>query len=226
MLMCVNPPGGLSTAETAIGHGYQPHFGCDHAALPENLRFLVTTFTNIMTIQRFALAVLATAALAGCSTTKLEEPKAPVVDAKPADVMPAKPDTGNAGVKPETKVETVDLGAELTKAVADKRVVYFDYDSFAVKDEYRGLIDAHAKRLMQIKTVRLSLEGHADDRGSREYNLALGQKRAEAVVQQLTVMGVAAGQVEPVSFGKERPAVQGTGEAVWAKNRRVEVKDK
>ena len=74
--------------------------------------------------------------------------------------------------------------------------------------------------------MRLSLEGHADDRGSREYNLALGQKRAEAVAQQLSVMGVAAGQVEPVSFGKERPAVQGTGEAVWAKNRRVEVKDK
>jgi peptidoglycan-associated lipoprotein len=72
----------------------------------------------------------------------------------------------------------------------------------------------------------MSLDGHADERGSREYNLALGQKRAEAVLQQLTVAGVAGGQLEPVSFGKERPAVQGSGEAVWAKNRRVELKDK
>jgi peptidoglycan-associated lipoprotein len=80
--------------------------------------------------------------------------------------------------------------------------------------------------LNQIKTQRVSLEGHADQRGSREYNLALGQKRAEAVLQRLTLAGVAPAQAEPVSFGKERPAVEGTGEAVWAKNRRVEVKDK
>ena len=84
----------------------------------------------------------------------------------------------------------------------------------------------HAKYLRDRPSSRISLEGHADERGSREYNLALGQKRAEAVAQQLGLLGVAAGQAEPVSFGKERPAVQGTGEAVWAKNRRVEVKDK
>jgi peptidoglycan-associated lipoprotein len=179
----------------------------------------------IMTIYRFALATLAAAALAGCSTTKLEETKPPV-ETRPVAPAVAPAVDPNANRVPQSQVPTVDLGAELTKAVADKRVIYFDYDSFQVKDEYRGLVEAHAKRLAQIKTVRLSLEGHADDRGSREYNLALGQKRAEAVAQQLSVMGVAAGQVEPVSFGKERPAVQGTGEAVWAKNRRVEVKDK
>lgn len=176
-----------------------------------------------MTMHRFALAALAAAALAGCSTTKLDEPatQAPV-ETRPV-VTPAKDPVNRV---PDSKVESVDLGAELTKAVADKRVVYFDFDSFMVKDEYRGLVDAHAKRLLQIKTQKLSLEGHADDRGSREYNLALGQKRAEAVVQQLTLAGVPAAQAEPVSFGKERPAVQGTGEAVWAKNRRVEIKDK
>lgn len=176
-----------------------------------------------MTMHRFALAALAAAALAGCSTTKLDEPAAPApVETRTTTATPTAP----ANTVPESKVQSVDLGAELTKAVADKRVVYFDFDSFVVKDEYRGLVDAHAKRLLQIKTQKLSLEGHADDRGSREYNLALGQKRAEAVAQQLTLAGVPAAQAEPVSFGKERPAVQGTGEAVWAKNRRVEIKDK
>jgi len=176
-----------------------------------------------MTMHRFALAALAAAALAGCSTTKLDEPAAPApVETRTTTATSTAP----ANTVPESKVQSVDLGAELTKAVADKRVVYFDFDSFVVKDEYRGLVDAHAKRLLQIKTQKLSLEGHADDRGSREYNLALGQKRAEAVAQQLTLAGVPAAQAEPVSFGKERPAVQGTGEAVWAKNRRVEIKDK
>ena len=176
-----------------------------------------------MTLHRFALAALAAAALAGCSTTKLEEPKSTPA---PVETRPATPPTTPTQPVAESRVAPVDLGAELTKAVADKRVVYFDFDSFVVKDEYRGLVDAHAKRLLQIKTQKLSLEGHADERGSREYNLALGQKRAEAVAQQLTLAGVPASQAEPVSFGKERPAVQGTGEAVWAKNRRVELKDK
>ena len=164
-------------------------------------------------------------ALAGCSTTKLEEPAKAPVETRPAQAAAATPAAAVAPVA-ESRVATVDLAAELTKAVANQRVVYFDFDSFMVKDEFSGLVDAHAKRLNQIKTQRVSLEGHADQRGSREYNLALGQKRAEAVLQRLTLAGVAPAQAEPVSFGKERPAVEGTGEAVWAKNRRVEVKDK
>ncbi|MDT8999259.1 peptidoglycan-associated lipoprotein Pal [Paucibacter sp. APW11] len=172
---------------------------------------------------QFALALLAAAVLAGCSSTPLTEP-APV-ETRPAEqpkVVTPPP------VKPaESKVQTVDFGAELLKAANEKgRTVYFDFDSFVVKDEYRGLIEAHAKRLGNDRKVALSLEGHADERGGREYNLALGQKRAEAVVQSLTLLGAQAGQVEPVSFGKERPAVQGHDEAAWAKNRRVELKDK
>lgn len=175
------------------------------------------------TLSRFALAALAAAALAGCSTTKLDEtPKAPVETRPTAPMAPAAP----AAPVAESKVSTVDLAAELTRSVADKRVIYFDFDSFVVKDEFAGIVDAHAKRLNQIKTQRVLLEGHTDERGSREYNLALGQKRAEAVLQRLTLAGVNAAQVEPVSFGEERPAAQGAGEAAWAKNRRVEVKDK
>ena len=123
-------------------------------------------------------------------------------------------------------MQTVDLGAQLDAAVSNQRVVYFDFDSFVVKDEYRSLIENHAKRLNNKKTLALSLEGHADERGGREYNLALGQKRAEAVAKSLTLLGVAANQVEPVSFGKERPADTGHNEEAWAKNRRVELRDK
>lgn len=172
---------------------------------------------------QFALALLAAAALAGCSSTKLDEP-APVETRKeePAKVVQTPP------AAPQTPpVKTVDLSAELLKAANEKgRVVYFDFDSYVVKDEYRGLVEAHAKRLNNDRKVALSLEGHADERGGREYNLALGQKRAEAVVKSLTLLGVQASQAEPVSFGKERPAVQGHDEAAWAKNRRVELKDK
>jgi peptidoglycan-associated lipoprotein len=185
----------------------------------------VFSYPNAMTMHRFALAALAAAALAGCSTTQLDEPAKAPVETRPAQAAVAAQPAPAAPVA-ESRVATVDLAAELTKAVANQRVIYFDFDSFLVKDEFSGLVDAHAKRLNQIKAQRVSLEGHTDQRGSREYNLALGQKRAEAVLQRLTLAGVAPAQAEPVSFGKERPAMEGTGEAVWAKNRRVEVKDK
>lgn len=177
-----------------------------------------------MKMQKLALSVLAAAALVGCSSTKLDEP-APV-ETRP--VAPTQPANTGATTAPaaESKVATVDLAAQAAAAVSDKRVVYFDFDSDVVKEEYRPLIDLHAKRLNANKKAALNLEGHTDERGGREYNLALGQRRAEAVAKSLTLLGVAANQVEAVSFGKERPAAQGTGEEVWAKNRRVELKDK
>jgi peptidoglycan-associated lipoprotein len=176
-----------------------------------------------MQMQKLMLSLVASAALVACSSTKLEEP-APV-ETRPVAPVQTAPAASTAPAA-ESKVATVDLGAQLDAAVSNQRVVYFDFDSFAVKDEYRGLIETHAKRLNNKKTLALSLEGHADERGGREYNLALGQKRAEAVAKSLTLLGVAAAQVEPVSFGKERPAVQGHTEEAWAKNRRVELKDK
>ncbi|RTL45296.1 MAG: peptidoglycan-associated lipoprotein Pal [Burkholderiales bacterium] len=177
-----------------------------------------------MKLTRYALTLIATAVLAGCaSNVKLDEP-APV---QTAQVKPPVSPQPQPSTKPaETAVPTVDLFAQYTQQVADKRVVYFDFDSDVVKEEYRPLIDLHAKRLNANKKAALNLEGHTDERGGREYNLALGQRRAEAVAKSLTLLGVAANQVEAVSFGKERPAAQGTGEEVWAKNRRVELKDK
>ena len=176
-----------------------------------------------MKFEKLMLGLVAAAALSACSSTKLDEPaqaenKAPVVTATPP--------VNDTGSSSQRKVETVDLGAQLDAAVSNQRVVFFDFDSFVVKDEYRSLIENHAKRLNNKKTLQLSLEGHADERGGREYNLALGQKRAEAVAKSLTLLGVTSGQVEAVSFGKERPTDTGHNEEAWAKNRRVELRDK
>ena len=176
-----------------------------------------------MKTTRYALSVLALAVMAGCaSKVDLEKP-APVENRQVTQTTPPP-----AQPKPmaEPKVATIDLGAELARTVADKRVVYFDFDSYVVKADYQGLVELHATRLNKLKNVALRLEGNTDERGGSEYNLALGQKRAEAVAKSLESLGVQGGQVEPVSFGKERPAAEGHDEGAWAKNRRVEIKDK
>ncbi|MBA4215923.1 MAG: peptidoglycan-associated lipoprotein Pal [Proteobacteria bacterium] len=173
----------------------------------------------------YALTLIAAAALAGCgSTVKLDEPKTVPVETREAP----KPTQAQGTAEPvaQSKVATVDLNAQYNEQVKDKRVVYFDFDSDVVKEEFRPLVDLHAKRLNNNRKIALNLEGHTDERGGREYNLALGQRRAEAVAKSLTLLGVQAAQVEAVSFGKERPAVQGSTEEAWAKNRRVELKDK
>ena len=172
-----------------------------------------------------ALTLIAAAALAGCSSAvKLDEP-APVETRTPTAPTPTAPQPTATGTA-TSSVATVDLNSQYTEQVRDKRVVYFDFDSDVVKEEYRPLVELHAKRLNNNKKQALSLEGNTDERGGREYNLALGQRRAEAVAKSLTLLGVQAGQVEAVSYGKERPAVQGSTEEAWAKNRRVELKDK
>jgi len=103
------------------------------------------------------------------------------------------------------------------------REIFFDYDSYVVKEEYRPMLEAHAAYLMSHRDARLILQGHADQRGSREYNLALAQKRAEAVRKALAVMGVSDGQMEAVSFGEEKLRNEGLTEDAHAENRRVDV---
>ena len=103
------------------------------------------------------------------------------------------------------------------------RIVYFDYDSFEVRADYAATLEANARYLKADTSRRLALEGHTDERGGREYNLALGQKRAEAVRRALSLLGVSDSQMEPVSFGEEKPAEYGFDEAAFAKNRRVEL---
>ena len=104
------------------------------------------------------------------------------------------------------------------------RVIYFDFDSFTVKPEYQGLVDQHARFLQGNRGRSVAVEGHTDERGSREYNLALGQKRAEAVRRALTLVGATDAQIEAVSFGEEKPAAMGASEDAYSQNRRVEIR--
>ena len=144
--------------------------------------------------------------------------------------------TATASGTPQSGVSTVDLIARpvaggaaagtALMAAPTQRVVYFDYDSFVIKDEFTGLLDGHAKVLARQTSKRMVIEGHTDERGGREYNLALGQKRAEAVAKSLSLLGVSQTQIEAVSFGEERPAAPGADETAWSRNRRAELKDR
>jgi len=168
-----------------------------------------------------AFALVAAAVMAGCaSNVPLENKAAPVESRTPATSSSSSGAATNANSG--SKVASVDLTKNTANAEL-ARVVYFDYDSFVIKDEFRPVVEAQAKVLSADRTKKLSVEGHTDERGGSEYNLALGQKRAESVTKALKLLGVNDTQVEAVSFGKERPAVQGSDEAAWAKNRRAEL---
>ncbi len=108
-------------------------------------------------------------------------------------------------------------------ASQENRVIYFDFDSFDVKPEYTAILKAHSSYLVANPTAHIRLEGHADERGSREYNIGLGEKRAQAVRNILLLQGVASSQISTVSYGEERPAVIGSDEEAWSLNRRVEI---
>jgi len=108
-------------------------------------------------------------------------------------------------------------------AAANARTIYFEFDSFAIRPEYQAIIETHSRNLKANKNQRINIEGHTDERGGREYNLALGQKRADAVRKALSLLGVADAQMESVSFGKEKPAATGDSEMAMEKNRRAEI---
>lgn len=129
------------------------------------------------------------------------------------------PTTAKSSVAQVVIPAHMDPNSELAK----NRSVYFDFDDFTVKKEYTSLIERHGKYGSANSQLKIKVEGNADERGGREYNLALGQKRAEAVARALKVYGVKDGQVEPVSFGSEKPKSAGHDEAAWAQNRRADV---
>ncbi len=119
------------------------------------------------------------------------------------------------------------LGDDDARANAERaltnNIVYFDYDSSAISAEYSSVIDAFAKYLSANPVAKVRIEGHTDERGSREYNVALGERRAIAVKDALTAQGVAAAQVSVVSYGEERPAAEGHDESAWSQNRRAQI---
>ena len=108
-------------------------------------------------------------------------------------------------------------------AIKDRNIVYFDYDSSEIRAEFVEVVTAHAAYLVKYPTARVRLEGHTDERGSREYNIGLGERRAQVVRRALMLQGVSEAQITTVSYGEERPAAPGSDEAAYAQNRRVEL---
>ena len=175
-------------------------------------------------IKRIFFALALAAALAGCgSSVKLND--IPVEDKAGTSV------TGPAGTQAErdatkSNVTQVDLGATARDSVGPAgvaRIVYFDYDSYLIKPEFQALIESHSRFLKANTGRKVVVEGHTDERGGREYNLALGQKRAEAVRKALLALGVPDSQLEAVSFGEEKPKATGSDEAALAENRRADI---
>jgi len=180
-----------------------------------------------MNFNRVALALLLMA-LAGCSTTKLTEPTppapAPAVERAPAPAVTPTATPATPTPTPQSTVRSVTvhpLDDPQSSLVA--RSVYFDFDSAVLHDSDRPVIESHAKFLTSSRTARVRIEGHADERGGSEYNLALGQKRADATLKALQLIGAPPAELEATSFGKERPKDPGHDEAAWARNRRADL---
>jgi peptidoglycan-associated lipoprotein len=175
-------------------------------------------------MRAFLIAVLTAAAgaalVAGCTTTPTDEQKpAGVEERKPgatAQTAPVKPIdvTGQAmgGVDPRVK-----------QGILANRSIYYDFDKFDVKDEYRSLVEAHAKYLRENPKAKMLIQGNTDERGSREYNVGLGQRRSDGVKKMLTLLGVKEDQVESVSLGEEKPKSEAHNEEAWAQNRRSDM---
>jgi peptidoglycan-associated lipoprotein len=168
--------------------------------------------------------VAALSGLAACSSTPVNTPPAGSAAATTASTATTA-SAGTPGSVPQSTVATVSLLPHLDpkSPIYKERSVYFEYDDFSIKSQYVGLIERQAKYLVSAPTLSVKLEGNADERGSSEYNLALGQKRAEAVLKALRLYGVKESQLEAVSWGKERPRATGHDETAWAENRRVDI---
>lgn len=169
-------------------------------------------------------AILVAATLAGCATT--ETATSPEDSAQPVvtPVQDGGPTTYGAGddsVSGNVRGGAQDAAAQQLAAQLRENVVYFDFDKANIRPDAYEILNAHSTYLASNPNARVRLEGHADERGTREYNMALGERRANAAANYMAARGVARTQVEVVSYGEERPAVMGTNESSWAQNRRV-----
>lgn len=182
-------------------------------------------------IPRYILVAAAlVAGLAACSSTPEDEQNPATVEERQqgapgssATTQPVKP----GGV---ARVDLTGAGKAPARAphndpgnILSRRSVYYDLDQYTVKDQYRELVEAHAKYLRANPQLKMLLQGHTDERGSREYNIGLGQRRSDGLKKMLTLLGVKEEQVESVSLGEEKPADQGRDEAAWSKNRRSDI---
>ena len=177
------------------------------------------------------LTIAAMLGLAGCQSTPTEEKPAAGAETRPG--APAKTPAQPAETKP---VQGVDLtpreaGAPAAGAAAlkdpanilSKRSIYYDYDKYDIKDDYKPIVDAHAKYLREHADAKMLIQGNTDERGSREYNIGLGQRRADGVRRLLILLGAKEEQIEAVSLGEEKPRASGTSEQAYAENRRSDI---
>ena len=158
----------------------------------------------VFPIKAALAAALAAAVLSGCSSVSLDES--------------AKEGTLAGQVTEAQKDPFTDPSNPLSR-----RSIYFAFDSYDVAPEYAPVVEAHAKWLIAHPEVSIVIQGNTDERGGREYNLALGQKRSEAVLQRLQLLGIPSSRIEAVSFGKEKPIALGHSEEAWAQNRRADI---
>jgi peptidoglycan-associated lipoprotein len=167
-------------------------------------------------------AVAAAAMIAGCAATSEGDTPAPVTG----------PGGGKPGAVTTTPVKPVDVTGKPGASEADPRVkqgplsqrsIYYDLDKFDIKDEYRGMVEAHAKYLRDNPPARMLIQGNTDERGSREYNVGLGQRRSDGVKRMLVLLGARDNQIESVSLGEEKPQAEGQSEQAWSKNRRSDM---
>jgi len=174
-------------------------------------------------MKKILIGVLAALALAACSTTPKQEAAAPVDERTPGATAPGAATSGAqtgsvAGANQGARNPLKDPGSILSK-----RSVYFDFDAYAIKDDYKSLLEAHGKYLQANRGAHLTVEGNTDERGSREYNIALGQRRADAAKRMMMLSGATEAQIDTVSFGKEKPKNPGHDESAWAENRRDDI---
>ncbi len=181
-------------------------------------------------MKRFAIAAMVAFALVGCSSTPTTAP----VEDKSASTDPAAAAAGTPGTttRPATTggVAGASTGAATGAAalkdpnnILSKREVFFEFDSFVVADKYKSMVEAHARYLTGNRAAKVTVQGHGDERGAREYNIALGQRRADAVKRMMTLLGAQEVQIETVSFGEEKPRNLGHDEGAWSENRRVDI---
>jgi peptidoglycan-associated lipoprotein len=163
-------------------------------------------------------AIVALLFVAGCASTSTPDQPSGTEQSQSGTQSGAQSSATSPGSRPGAGSTQSQSGDPRDGYV--KRSVYYEFDGYDVKAEYRPLVEAHAKFLKQNPSARITIEGNCDERGSREYNVALGQRRAESVMKMMTLLGVREGQVESVSFGKEKPRAAGGNEAAMAENRR------
>jgi peptidoglycan-associated lipoprotein len=180
-----------------------------------------------MNMKSHLLIGLACALLAvgGCASKRPPSPaNGTGADAGAGTSIPSGATTGGVGSDSSRFVDAGGEGIAGPQAgLLGKRIVYFDFDRAEIRADQGALVAAHAGYLAAHASAHVRLEGHTDERGTREYNLGLGERRAQAVRRALMLQGVAEGQIATVSYGAERPAVAGSDEAAWSQNRRVEI---